>query len=121
MNQSNLHLAIEQEETGAEKFLRDVLMKEGDCRFRVEVMLSDKKIRHYNLHSVSKPRAASEAQQFIGQMISTFEDDRVLWRVPGVTNWSMVSEKSLVNPEPIAKKESWWTRFIDKFFLIEED
>lgn len=121
MNYQESRVIVETEETGAERFLRDVLMREGECRFRIEVMMSDKTIRHYNLHAVSKQRAIYEGQQFIQQMVTTFRDERVIWRIPGVTAWSVVSERSMASEAPITKKETWWTRFVDKFFDVYDD
>lgn len=121
MTTTNLEALVEQNESGAEKFLRDVLMKEGDCRFRMEVRMSDKTTRHYNLHAVSKPTAIFEAEHFLGQLIEQTNQDRVMWRIPGVAGWTVSTGRMTVQQPVKAKKSSWFSNFIERYFYIEED
>lgn len=122
MNTTNMEALIEQNETGAEKFLRNVLMKEGDCRFSMEVRLSNKTVRHYNLHAVSKPTALFEAEHFLKQLLAQSDEERIMWRIPGVAGWTVMSNKtSTIGPPKQEKKQSWFSSFIERYFYIDEE
>ncbi len=123
MNTTNMEALVEQNETEAEKFLRNVLMKEGDCRFSMEVRLSNKTVRHYNLHAVSKPTALFEAEHFLDQLLAQSNEDRIMWRIPGVACWTVMSKQTAntVSPKHVEKKQSWFSSFIERYFFIDEE
>lgn len=123
MNTARLSALAQQEETVLEKSVRELFYKEGECRFTMEVLTADKTIRHYNLHAISKPKAMNEATELVTLMKQQFELDRIIWRIPGVTNWSFVSAQAEVQQKPIKKVtlRERMSQFVEKYFYIEDE
>lgn len=123
MANAELRALAQQEETAMEKSFREVFFKEGECRFTMEILSEDKTIRHYQLHAISKPKAVQEARHMVHLMTEKFNDDRLVWRIPGVTVWSV--ESALTANRTVQKSRATWrqrmSQFIEKYFYIEED
>ena len=123
MVNAQMRAYAQQEETAMERSYREVFLKEGECRFTMEILSADKTIRHYNLHAISKPKAVQEARHLVHLMTEKFDDDRLVWRIPGVTVWSVESAFTATRKEQNTKV-TWRQRVnqvIEKYFFIEEE
>ncbi|MDQ0271231.1 DUF6018 family natural product bioysynthesis protein [Cytobacillus purgationiresistens] len=77
----------------------------GDCSrfFRMEILTPDGKRRYYSLKASSKHLAFKEASKIIDSMISSFKDERIMWRLTG-TEWTIGSSYVKKEKKSLAKK-----------------
>jgi len=120
--------AIAQRETVIDKVYREVFVNNEDgCRFTVEVRLPYGKRNYFSLFAVSKPAAQREAEQRIEELKNQHGYDRIAWRIVSESKksgWSLTSNSRSAASQQVKqhnKKESMWTRFVEYFFLPEED
>lgn len=107
-----------QQETVLERVYYEVFAKEKklDCRtYRIEVRTPDGAIRYYGLKTSDKSLARKEALEVVHQIVTSFKDERILWRMAGDKDWYL-------NGSAIAtKKQSLFKRAMNYFFDMEEE
>lgn len=123
--------ATAQQETTMERVYREVFASESDyrkvtvkeptsepdCRtFRVEIRTPDGAIRYYGLKSSDKSIARKEALSVIQSLVSSFSDDRILWRMAGDRNWYLNGSTA-----PTNKKDSFFKRAMNYFFDLDDE
>jgi len=93
----------------------EVFGGDANCRyFRLEMRTPDGKRRFYSLKADSKEEARTEAKELIHCMMSSFQDERIMWRMVGDKNWNLGSA--------LAKKskKSIIHRALGYFFDLED-
>lgn len=118
MTKSNGGAVSVLQETTMERVRREVFgeITIPDCRtYRIEMRSPDGNIRYYSFRTSDKSVAREEAVLLVKQMVEQFQDERVIWRMAGDKNWSIGSST------PVHKKPSILKRFVEYFFLPEED
>lgn len=118
--------AIAQQETVIEKVYREVFAKSPDvCRFTVEVRFNGGLTEYHSMLSLSKPKAQLEATEHIKKLVELNNYDRVAWRIVSESESSSWSLSQTNDPfqviKPEHRKESLWSRFVNYFFLPEEE
>lgn len=69
---------------------RDIVKVEAvNCRyFRMEVRTPDGARRFYSLKADTKGTARLEAVEIVREMVQSFDDERIMWRMVGDKNWT---------------------------------
>lgn len=118
MTKSAIKAIAQQETTIMERVFNEVFLqdKKLDCRtYRIEVRTPDGAIRFYGLKASNKSVAREEAVTVVQQMVTSFNDERILWRMAGDKDWSL-------NGATVqSKKPSLFARVMDYFFVMDED
>lgn len=110
--------AIAQQETTMERVFNEVFSQEKklDCRtYRIEVRTPDGAIRFYGLKASDKSVARQEAVTVVQQLVTSFKDERILWRMAGDKDWSLNGAAVHTN------KPSLFKRIMNYFFVMDED
>lgn len=113
--------AIAQQETVMERVFKEVFSQEKklDCRtYRIEVRTPDGAIRFYGLKAIDKSVARKEAIAVVQELVTSFQDERILWRMAGEKGWSLNGAASN------SKKPSLFARAksaMNYFFELEDE
>ncbi|EAR66197.1 MULTISPECIES: DUF6018 family natural product bioysynthesis protein [Bacillus] len=80
----------------AELFNEGLLLGDSaNCRYyRMEIRTPDGKKRIYSLKENSKSAARFEAQSIVEEMINSFEDERIMWKMTGDKHWNFGAAKT---------------------------
>ena len=108
----------QQETTIMERVFNDVFSQEKklDCRtYRIEVRTPDGAIRFYGLKAIDKSVARKEAIAVVQELVTSFQDERILWRMAGEKGWSLNGSTSHT------KKPSLFARAMNYFFDLEDE
>lgn len=104
-----------QVETQMDRINYEVLGNEDCSRyFRMEVRTPDGKKRFYSLKAGSKGAARVEASELVYEMVESFKDERIMWRMVGDRNWRF---GATFDSKP---RKSIMNRFINFFFDLED-
>ena len=110
--------ATAQQETIMERVFNEVFSQEKklDCRtYRIEVRTPDGAIRFYGLKAIDKTVARKEAIAVVQELVTSFQDERILWRMAGDKDWSLNGAASNT------KKPSLFARAMNYFFDLEDE
>lgn len=110
--------ATAQKETTMERVFNVVFSQEKklDCRtYRMEVRTPDGAIRFYGLKASDKSVARKEAVAVVQGLVTSFQDERILWRMAGDKDWSL--NGAAVH----TKKPSLLAKVMNYFFVMDED
>ncbi|WP_282155741.1 DUF6018 family natural product bioysynthesis protein [Cytobacillus gottheilii] len=94
----------------------NLLSSKENCRyFRIEVRTANGGRRFYALKARKESEARLEAVKLITDMVNTFQDEKIAWRMAGDKNWTFGTHSF----EARIAKKSWFNRFAYYFFALD--